>query len=379
MRARCRCTSPGNQVLGQAVRGNGTWLTRGPGVSGVGEVDPTNNNAGFAGSIIFTNARFRFSTAADVGGATITVQDRGQFWLTAGVNTRPIVMTGLGWQEGAGQLGAIRLANSTNAGPVTLVGPSRISTHSTGERGEVSGNISGPHQLELWNGNGGFTFLTGTNTFQDLRLTGGWQFYGNSSALGVGNVYFNNGGLSAYLAPLLVTNPVATLTIADARRPVRGLPAGHLRQHHHDQQHARGRLHLQHHHGDRRLQRGGTKGIYKYAPGELRLMGTNTLGWLYNITGGGVLSLVSNSISTVSGNLSGNGGGVIRVTDNAQATFGGALAPGRVERWGRRPRGAGQRCRHLRDVRLQLPHRPLPEQCLQLHDERRHAERHRHQ
>jgi fibronectin-binding autotransporter adhesin len=319
---------PNYQVLGQALRGNGTWLTRGPGISGQGEVDPTNNNAGFAGSIIVTNARFRFSTAADVGGATITVQDLGQFWITAGVNTRPIVMTGLGWQEGAGQLGAIRLASATNAGPVTLVGPSRISTHSTGERGEVSGNISGPHQLELWNGSGGFTFLTGTNTFQDLRLTGGWQFYGNSSALGVGNVYFNNGGLSAYLAPLLVTNPVATLTIAMHVGQFEGyLPVTFANT-----------ITISNTHVDAYIYNtttvigafsgSSTKGLYKYAAGELRLMGTNTLGWLYNITGGGVISLVSNSISTVSGGLSGNGGGVIRVTDNAQATFGGALLLG---------------------------------------------------
>ena len=52
------------QVLSQALRGNGTWLTRGSGISGQGDVDPTNNNAAFAGSIIVTNARFRFSTAA---------------------------------------------------------------------------------------------------------------------------------------------------------------------------------------------------------------------------------------------------------------------------------------------------------------------------
>jgi fibronectin-binding autotransporter adhesin len=316
--------SPGNLVLAQAVRGNGTWLNRGPGVSGVGEVDPTNNNAGFAGSLVLTNLRFRFSTAADVGGATITVQDRGQIWLMSGLNTRPITMTGLGWQEPSGQLGAIRLANSTNAGPITLVGPSRISTHSGGERGEVSGNISGPHQLELWNGNGGFTFLTGTNTFQDLRLTGGWQFYGNSSALGVGNVYFNNGGLSAYLAPLLVTNPVATLVVPMHVGQFEGyLPVTFANT-----------ITISNTHVDANIYNtttvigafsGGTKGIYKYAPGELRLMGTNTLGWLFNSGGAGVLSLVSNSVSTVSGNMGGNGGGVIRITDNAQATFAGGL------------------------------------------------------
>jgi fibronectin-binding autotransporter adhesin len=208
------------------------------------------------------------------------------------------------------------MSSATNYGPVTLAGYARITTYSTGERGVLNGNIDGPHTLELWNNNGGYTLLNGTNTFANLNLTAGWNYFGHSGALGSGTIHFNNGGLSAYPAPLIVTNPVQPGAIAmHVGHDLGFLPITFANT-----------ITITNTHVDTYIHNtstviaaftGGTKGIYKYAAGELRLAGTNVLGWIDCIQAGTV-SYVSNSITTLSGNFNFRAGSTMNLFDNAQ-------------------------------------------------------------
>ncbi|MCW1922484.1 autotransporter-associated beta strand repeat-containing protein [Luteolibacter arcticus] len=99
------------------------------------------NNSGFSGTMTAEASRLALDSVNDVGTANLVTGTNGQFFITAGTYANNFTIAGDGWGEGAGQLGAIRLSNSSISGTITLAGNSRISTHSG--TGAISGPIVG--------------------------------------------------------------------------------------------------------------------------------------------------------------------------------------------------------------------------------------------
>jgi fibronectin-binding autotransporter adhesin len=185
-----------------AVSGAGTWLVRGPGLGG--SYSPTNINNGFSGSLVVTNARFHADRQTDVGGAVITVQERGQMYLVGGRLTNAMTVTGTGWQEGVGLLGAVRYQSAENFGPITLSGNARLCSYGTTSTNR--GAITGDYQVDSWH-NGYDLFVSSTNTFTNLFLNSGWWVGNHPGAFGPGLITFNGGGgLSAFENDLTITN-----------------------------------------------------------------------------------------------------------------------------------------------------------------------------
>lgn len=125
------------------------------------------NNSGFTGTMTATNARARFNTTNEAGTGTLVAGTNGGFLIEGGTHACFFRITGNGWGEASGLLGAIRLQGGTITGPITLTGNSRISSH--GGSGTIAGNIGesgGPRNLEF-GGTSSPTVLTlsGTNNY----------------------------------------------------------------------------------------------------------------------------------------------------------------------------------------------------------------------
>ena len=105
----------------------------------------------FTGSIVVNDGnRLQVNTAGGLGGTSaVTIQDGGGLLFNTPANfTTPVSISGLGWQETTGHLGAIRMSGGAElSGPVTLTGDSRITAYNS--TGTISGSISGPHDVEF--------------------------------------------------------------------------------------------------------------------------------------------------------------------------------------------------------------------------------------
>lgn len=136
-------------------------------------------NSGFSGTMTATNGRARINNTTDTGTATLITGTNGGFLIEAGTFANAFTLSGNGWGEAAGLLGALRLQGGTITGPITLAGNARITTQ--GGSGTISGNIGesgGARNLEF--GTTGATTLltlsgasnyTGTTTLTAANLT----------------------------------------------------------------------------------------------------------------------------------------------------------------------------------------------------------------
>ena len=174
-------------TVNNAISGSGTLTFTGTAVSAESQYTIGGNNSSFSGDLIIDDARVAVNTDNDVGASTIAVNDGGQLWVTGGTISRPISLTGLGWQEGAGQLGAVRL-DGTLSGAVTLTGDTRISPW--GSNGTITGDIGesgGSRKLTFFNGSGTpVVRVAGNNTYSGGTRVDGAQYLriANDAALG---------------------------------------------------------------------------------------------------------------------------------------------------------------------------------------------------
>ena len=191
------------QTIANNVSGAGLWTLNGSGGSNNGNFAISGNNNSFTGTVdVNNNARYNVGAATGLPASSgnIVVASGGQLFTTAAfTGTTPVSIAGIGWTETAGNLGAIRLdGGATWAGPITLAANARIGEYSN-SGGAISGNISGPYQLELWAGNGNRTItLTGSNTYASTLIDGSMNaFGGGSTAFSTGGMALNGGTLSA--------------------------------------------------------------------------------------------------------------------------------------------------------------------------------------
>lgn len=159
---------------------------------------------GFSGNLILEtpasgSARLG-ATAAAVGTATITVQNENQFFGTTG-NTYPnnITLTGDGFNDTAGSIGALRIDGGTWNGTIAITGTPGDSTGTVfdariganGGTTRINGDISGG-DLNVWSYNNATSscILAGVGSYGDLIIGGpnpGPAAGGGQSAVILGN------------------------------------------------------------------------------------------------------------------------------------------------------------------------------------------------
>ena len=187
--------------LSTAFSGSGTLAIQGAGGSTYGPFSISGTNTGFTGVINITGARLSASSTASLGNPSmIYATSGGQVYVSLASVTfpQPLTISGIGWTEGAGNLGALRVENgATWSGPITLSGNARIASYNG--IGNVSGNISGPYQLEIGTGGGsGYTMnLSGSNTYGSTKINSGITVNANSAnALSSGSLGMFGGTLN---------------------------------------------------------------------------------------------------------------------------------------------------------------------------------------
>jgi len=210
--ARFYSTLAGVQTLGGIISGafsvtydndDGTTLA-GP-ASGLGQFSIGGANTYSLGTTI-DDVRVNPTAAAALGTGAVTVQDGGQVYVSTAITVaNAMTINGNGWQETAGQLGAIRVESGTLSGAITLGSAASIGTNSG--TGTVSGIISGGFGLSKAVATGtGTLVLSGANTFTGNVVVNGTSLAAGAStlrvttsnlALGAGNAVTLNTGTGA--------------------------------------------------------------------------------------------------------------------------------------------------------------------------------------
>ncbi|MFZ9875246.1 MAG: hypothetical protein ACO3E8_07750, partial [Candidatus Methylacidiphilales bacterium] len=205
--------NPGSQqTIGNIFEGSGNLRFSGPGTSDNGSMIVNKASTNFSGLVnVQSGARVWLQSGTGLGSGAITVDSGGQIGVENVTLTNAISLTGNGWLEGAGSLGAIRLSGTTGvvAGPVTLAANSRIGVWN-GSLGTVSGVISGTNKTLEKMGTG-VIYLTGTNNFSGTYLHNGGVtvlnsangpalFNGTNGTLVIGNTVGNNNNSNGGLA-----------------------------------------------------------------------------------------------------------------------------------------------------------------------------------
>lgn len=152
-------------------------------------LDATNT---YTGGTIVNRGRLAAGTFGSLGTGPVTVRgyDVAQaYLLTATTYSNNFNISGIGWTEVAGNLGAIRLENNARVfGTVTLDANARICTYN-GPTAYLDGPVTGGFQLEK-NGSGTLV-LNNNNTYADTQITEGTLQIGSggtNGTLGAGNV-----------------------------------------------------------------------------------------------------------------------------------------------------------------------------------------------
>ncbi len=182
-------------------------------------VSLTGDNSGFTGTLrllspITGTYRVQSPTVAQLGSSSIEVQNGAQIYISAaGTYTNNLTITGTGFADSAGNIGALRLdAGAVWAGTIVVNGAARIGSHNS--TGTISGSISGGDlEFGATNFNNGYTtILTGLNTY-GLTTIGGQNTQvaavptmrlnigngGTTGTLGAGNVIINGDGANGVL------------------------------------------------------------------------------------------------------------------------------------------------------------------------------------
>ena len=104
-------------TIPNSISGSGVLSLLGTGVSVQSSYQFTLNNSGFTGTAFISNSRLQ-GNASNIGSPSmITIVDNGtdggQIYLPGVSFTLPVTIAGIGWQETAGRLGALRLEGTT--------------------------------------------------------------------------------------------------------------------------------------------------------------------------------------------------------------------------------------------------------------------------
>ncbi|KLD64106.1 hypothetical protein Y882_08475 [Dyella japonica DSM 16301] len=195
-------------IISTPISGQGSIVFKGNGVSNESAYEVDTANSGFNQNVIVeSGARLSLQFKSAGTGNGIVVEDGGGIWLAKGADyANPIAISGNGWLEPSGQLGAIRIAdNSTASGPIFLNGNARIDApfaHDTGTFSGVIDDLGRSFQLEKA-GPGMVTF-TGNNTY-----TGG-------TLLSEGTLQIGNGGTSGSVVGNLIDQGTLVFNRSDA-------------------------------------------------------------------------------------------------------------------------------------------------------------------
>lgn len=179
----------------------------------------TGDNSGFTGSLrllapLTGTYRLGTPTVAQLGAGTVEVQSGAQLFVSGAITyNNPLIISGTGFVDSAGNIGALRLdAGAVWAGNIAVNGTARIGSHNS--TGTISGNISGGDvEFNATNFNNGYTtILTGTNTYgattiggQNIQVAGVPSMRvnigngGTTGTLGSGNVIINGDGANGVL------------------------------------------------------------------------------------------------------------------------------------------------------------------------------------
>jgi autotransporter-associated beta strand protein len=161
-------------TLSNAYSGNGTIIFYGTSVIDQSSYALSANSSAFTGSISLDNilagskARLVLSNGNQIGAAaSVTVNNGSGLFFSGGSYNTTWNLTGAGWTETAGQLGAMRVGNgSTVGGTVNLMGDTRIAAWSGESTGVVSASITdGGAAFQLEKFGPGTITLSGTNTY----------------------------------------------------------------------------------------------------------------------------------------------------------------------------------------------------------------------
>ena len=157
----------------------------------------------YDGGTAIDGGRINAGTATSFGTGPVTVSDGSQAFLTvAGLFANAFTLTGIGFTETAGNLGAIRLTGSTISGLITLAGNSRLTAHgSTGTLAGAIGQSGGPAALELSNYNTGTDStitVAGDNTYSGgTTVKGAIVIANHNNAFGTGEIIVQSNGTAA--------------------------------------------------------------------------------------------------------------------------------------------------------------------------------------
>ena len=190
---------------GIAISGAGNVNFLGTGVQNQSDYALSGNNISFAGTINLSTSRLTVTNASQVGNAVMTVNGGAGLYVSGNITlNNALSISGTGWNESIGYLGALRLQNNaTFAGPITLLADARIGAHSG--IGTVSGSISGAYNLEI-NTPAGNTnsvvYLTNTNA------------YTGTTTVNIGTLSVGNGGATGSLGATSGVSLVGGATLA---------------------------------------------------------------------------------------------------------------------------------------------------------------------
>jgi fibronectin-binding autotransporter adhesin len=176
----------GSITIGGGLSGAGTIRFQGTGVSGQSSYT-LGGTSTHTGAIVVDEARITLDNATDVGSASmITVNSGAGVYVIGGTIARPITISGNGWTEGSGDLGAIRMSAGTWSGAVTLASNSRLHAHSGETSGIISGVISdGASSFGVTKTGVGTLTLSGANTYDGVTtVSEGTLKVGSSRAFG---------------------------------------------------------------------------------------------------------------------------------------------------------------------------------------------------
>ena len=144
----------------------------------------------YSGGTSITNARARLTTLAGISSGAVTVNNGGQLMIDAGqvTFTNALTLNGIGWPEGVGNLGALRLQGGpTIATPITLGSNSRINFYAS--YAWITGAITGNYDLEL----------AANSKADQLHLTGtSVNTYTGKTIITSGATYLNKLGTPAF-------------------------------------------------------------------------------------------------------------------------------------------------------------------------------------
>lgn len=204
----------GAYAIGNSISGSGTVAFLGTGVSNQSDYAPSGINSSFSGLFDVRNgSRFTVDSANDTGTAAINIASGAGLYLN-GTISNAITITGNGWTEPNGQLGALRVGSAgvVNGG-VTLAGNSRL-TSWVGETGTINGVITdGASSFSIEKTGIGILTLVPANTFDGgTVISFGSLNIRNAGSLGTGAVTIGNSGTGTNAAGLYLDTNRVTFT-----------------------------------------------------------------------------------------------------------------------------------------------------------------------